>query len=78
MHDLVCITRQHERPAVLAASEQERELGVGKVLHLIDDDGLVGRLHERGVTVREEIGVVELRLLEPGDIMAKERVYLLS
>src|ERR1700748_3720670 len=75
MHDLVRIAAQQEMMSRLQRIEDQRELGVGEILHLVDDDKIVTRLGLGEPSVRDEIQVEELLLLEPDPILFEEIVH---
>ena len=57
MHDLVRIAAQQEMMLGLQRIEDQRELGVGEILHFVDDDEIVTRLGLGAPGVRDEVQV---------------------
>ena len=74
MHDLVRIAAQQEMMPGLQRIEDQRELGVGEILHLVDDDEIVARLGPGAPCVRDEVQVEELLLFQPGPVFLEEVV----
>ena len=57
MHDLVGIATQQELPGLLQAGQDQGELHVGEVLHLVDHDEVVHRLRQRAPFMRHQVQV---------------------
>ena len=55
--------------------EDQRELGVGEILHFVDDDEIVARLDLRAPGVRDEVEIDEPLLFQPGPVFFEQFVH---
>ena len=65
VHDLIGIAAQQEMIFCLQRIEDQREFGIGEILHFVDDDEIVTRLRLRPPGVRDEVEIEQLFLLQP-------------
>ena len=75
MHDLVRIAAKQEMILGVERIEDQRELGVGEILHFVDDDEIVARLGLRAPGVRDEVEIDELLLFQPGPVFFEQFVH---
>ena len=75
MHDLVRIAAKQEMILGLERIEDQRELGVGEILHFVDDDEIVARLGLRAPRVRDEVEIDEPFLFQPGPVFFEQFVH---
>ena len=68
MEDLVRSATQQEMGLGLQRMEYQRELGVGEILHFVDDDEIVAGLGLCAPSVRDEVEIEELGLFQPRPI----------
>ena len=66
--DLVGVARDDELPRRLERPEHERKLDVGEVLHFVDRDEVVDRLHVRQRGMGDEVRLVQVFRCEPGAV----------
>ena len=57
MHDLVGVTTQQKLPRLLQAGQHQRQLHIGEVLHLVDDDKVIHRLRQGPPLVCDQVQV---------------------
>ena len=75
MHDLVRIAAKQEMILGFERIEDQRELGVGEILHFVDDDEIVARLGLRAPGVRDEVEIDEPFLFQPGPVFYEQFVH---
>ena len=75
MHDLVRIAAKQEMILGFERIEDQRELGVGEILHFVDDDEIVARLGLRAPGVRDEVEIDEPLLFQPGPVFFEQFVH---
>jgi len=75
MHDLVRISAKQEMILGVERIEDQRQLGVGEILHLVDDDEIVARLGLRAPGVRDQVEIDEPLLLQPGPVFFEQFVH---
>ena len=75
MHDLMRIAAQQEMILGFQRIEDQRELGVGEILHFVDDDEIVAGLGFRAPGVRDEVEIEELRLFQPRPIFLEQVMH---
>ena len=72
--NLIGVATQHELAGAFERVQHQRKLRIGQVLHLIDDDKVVGRLCQRLPGVCHQVGVKQLVVGQPLAVFAKQVV----
>ena len=52
----------------LQGREHQRELHIGEILHLVDDDKIVARARTTTPCMRDEVRIVKLHFRKPAEI----------
>jgi hypothetical protein len=55
--------------------EDQRELGVGEILHFVDDDEIVARLSLGAPGVRDEVEIDKPLLFQPGPVFFEQFMH---
>ena len=72
MHDLVGVAAQQELAGRLQAGQHQGQLHGGEVLHLVDDDEVVGGLRQRPPLVGDQVQVEQAGLGQPLPVAAEQ------
>ena len=67
--------QRRKRSFVFRAIENQRKLGIGEVLHFVDDDEIVERFRLGAPAVGDEIQIEQLGVLQPSDVLFEKLVH---
>ena len=76
MDDLMGVAAQQEMRRIFQRGENQRKLGDGEVLHLVDHYEVVGRLGQRPPRLRRQVEIITPGLLQPRHVTAVKPMHI--